>query len=497
MPRALLPVTKQDLSFLGILKLIFRSVYIHMRWKVFFILAAALLAGGLQTLTPKLLQMIIDLLLYPETSLSSFSFGTLLSLYFLAFLGAAVLSFISGRVVYAMATRIEDYWRYRALDTYYQLPLSWHDKRDSGENGSRMERAGGAIHSLIAEIFGHDIVISFFTLLIVLIVAFLQSPVIGIIFLLPLPLYIFVTYTLSRRIAKGQARLNKLADKAQRTLFDGCANVRTAKAFGRESHEVALYAQRWDKYHREDNAVERIWLQQSIFQTAIEAFSRIAFLSFSVYSFSQGTMTVGQIVMFLTYQQMSFTPLTLLTWVFTRVRRMVKRASQLFDLASQPDSLADKPRARSLHPLKQSFAFDHVSFAYQGKVSALHDVSFIVRRGQTVALVGRSGAGKSTLALLALRFYDPHSGAILWDGQDLRNFTRTSLRKHISYIPQDPTLFHRTIFENIAYGLEHPSRQAVLAAAKMAHAHEFILRTPQGYRSFVGERGVKLSGGQR
>ncbi len=488
-------VIKRDLTFLGILHLILKSLFHSFRWHFFGVLVVAALAGGLQALTPRILQEIIDLLLEGQSTLSAFIW--LLPLYLVTYLGATFFDFMSGKVVYYLATKIEDYWRYRALHRYFQLPLSWHDQHESGEIGARIDRAGTAIYSIIAELFGHNIIVSVFTLLFILIFTFAQEPLVGLIFVLPLPLYGMVTYVLSKKIAKGQTKLNKLADRAQRTLFDACGNIRTVKSFGREQEEVALYAKQWDTYHANDYAVERLWLRQSVFQTGIEAVSRVALLVFCVYSFVNGTLSVGQIVMFLTYQQLSFSPLTLLTYVFTRVRRLVKRASQLFKITAEQDPMADVEHAVVLPPLKKKITFDHVTFRYHGKIHALMDVTFDLPRGKTVALVGRSGAGKSTIALLALRFYDPDDGSILWDGFDIRRATRMSLRQRISYIPQDPVLFNRSIYENIAYGAKHVQRRDVLRAAKLAHAHDFILKTPKGYESVVGERGVKLSGGQR
>ena len=489
------PVTKADLSFLGILKRIFASLFARFKWQFLFVLLMAIIAGGLQALTPKILQQIIDLLLAGTTTPKTFYW--LLPIYFFVYLGAAYFNFITGKIVYYLATKIEDAWRYLALHKYYQLPVTWHDQHESGEIGSRIDRAGTAIFSIISELFGHNIIVSLFTLFFILVLTFWQAPIIGAIFLIPLPLYGIVTYVISRRIAKGQARLNKLADRSQRTLFDGCGNARTVKAFGHEEQEVALYAKRWGTYHEQDYRVERLWLRQEIYQTTIEAISRVFLLAFCVYSYMKGVLSVGQIVMFLSYQQLSFSPLTLLTYVFTRVRRLVKRASQLFRIMAEDDPMADVEGAVELPALRNEILFDHVTFKYHGKIETLSDVSFALPSGKTVALVGRSGAGKSTIALLALRFYDPDEGRILWDGIDLRDATRNSLRRRVSYIPQDPTLFNRTIYENIAYSAPHAKKEDVVKAAKLAHAHDFILKTPMGYESVVGERGVKLSGGQR
>jgi ABC-type multidrug transport system fused ATPase/permease subunit len=223
---------------------------------------------------------------------------------------------------------------------------------------------------------------------------------------------------------------------------------------------------------------------------------RVLLITLSFYAIANSQMTVGTLVMLMTYQGLLFGPLGHLNSVFARLRRVVSRSAGLFEIMREEDSMQDSKGAKDIKPLHHEIDAKGVSFQY-GKSPTLVDINLSLKRGTTTALVGRSGSGKSTLTLLLLRFHDPVDGKISWDGHNLREATRASLRKQIALVPQDTALFNRSVRENIAYGKPGASLEEVITAAKRAHAHEFITQLPNGYDSIVGERGVKLSGGQR
>ncbi len=411
--------------------------------------------------------------------------------------GGAVFRFAASKVSFYIATQVEDRWRYVGLRHYYELQLAWHDQHDSGEVGSKIDKGGSSIFVIIYELMGHSLMVSFITLILVLLYTLWKYPLISMFLLFPIPIYILVTYFLSQKIVAGQAKLNILAEDASRTLYDGVANVRGVKAFGKEKEETQNYAKRWSGYHTFEYGVERLWFIQDFCQTMIETMMRTIVLGYCVYATFQGILTVGEVILIVNYQQMTFAPLAQLNQLFTRIRRNVKRTSQLFDIIAEDDALKDKSNAIPLKPLQKGITLENVHFEYAGRIAALHGLNVHIPAGTTTALVGRSGAGKSTLALLLMRFYDPEEGRILFDGIDLRNTKKASLRKHIAWIPQDTSLFNRTIKENIAYGKQHVSLEEIETAARLAHAHDFIMKTTKGYQSLIGERGVKLSGGQR
>lgn len=487
-------VTEKDMSFLKVLKVVFRSVWKEFPFKFFQFLLVAGLAGLLMTVAPKILQQVIDLII-KGTDIKSFSI--LFAVYGFCLFGGAILKFLASKISFYLATQIEDKWRYAALRHYYKLYLAWHDLHDSGEIGNKLDKGGSAVFVIIHDLFGNNLLVSLVTLVLVIAYTSWLIPLFSIFLIAPIPIYIGVTYIISKKIVEGQAKLNKLADKANRTLFDGVANVRTVKAFGKEMEEVNLYAKKWSGYHNFEYGVERLWFTQDFLQTAIEVSMRTALLVYCVYAAINGSLTVGQITLLISYQQMTFAPLVQMNSLFTRIRRNAKRITHMFEIMAEEDKLKDAPDAVSINTLRKELKLNKLGFEYSGKIAALHDISITVPVGTTTALVGRSGAGKSTLALLLMRFYDPENGSITFDGVDLRKIKRNSLRKQMAWIPQDTSLFNRTIRENIAYGKENTSQKEIEDAAKLANAHEFILKTTKGYNSIIGERGVRLSGGQR
>jgi ABC-type multidrug transport system fused ATPase/permease subunit len=483
-------------DFWDVLKQIFKSAWERFPGLILLATLLAIISAVMTTLAPKLLQRITDLLIQNPSIAVEPQFWRL------AFMlgGATLLSilawFFTSKISFYIATQVEDHWRYRVLRHFYRLPVHWHDQKDSGEVGSRMDRGGSAIYIIINDLVGQNLFISVITLFIVLIAAIIAAPKFWWIFILPLPIYLVFTYLISKRMSQYQEELNDLAHDAGRSLYDGISNVRSVKSFGKENEETGRYEKKWSKYHQHEYTTERIEFTRTSVQNFIEISMRVVLLIFCFYAVVSGEMTVGTMLMLITYQQLIFGPMTYLSNIFSRFRRVARRAAAMMDILLEDDPLADKPKAQELPDLQKEIEIKEVSFHY-GKLAALEGVSFRIKAGTTTAFVGRSGSGKSTLSMLLLRFYDPSSGAILWDGIDLRDATRSSLRKQVSLVPQDTSLFNRTIKENIAYGRPGATDEEVVDAAKRAHAHEFILKLPHGYDAIIGERGVKLSGGQR
>lgn len=488
-------VTENDIGFTQVLKIILRSVWGDFKKYVIAFTLLAITAGILTTLAPKILQQIIDLLL--SRSGWQASFWKLLGTYCAVLFAGELAKFAASKVSFYIATQVEDKWRYAALMHYYKLYFAWHDKHDSGWIGNRIDKGGSAVYTVVHELMGDRLLVSAITLIFVLAYSFWLFPLFGIILLLPIPLHIIVTYLISQKIAKGQAKLNILSDVANKTLYDGVANVRAVKSFGNEEQETTHYANKWSSYHIFEYGVEKLWFMQSFTQSAIEIPLRTLMLAYCVYATLKGTITVGQILLIISYQQMTFAPLQQLNQLFTRLKRNAKKIEHLFEIIAEQDLLKDVPNAKKIAPLKENIKLTNVNFEYSGKVDALHNINLQINAGTTTALVGRSGAGKSTLALLLMRFYDPTKGSITYDRIDLRDIQRDSLRKQMAWIPQDTSLFNRTIKENISYGKQNATEKEIETAAKLAHAHEFIMKTPKKYDSIIGERGVKLSGGQR
>lgn len=490
-----IPVTKEQVTFKGVLELLVQSVWKYLKFPAIGILLAGAVSGLFQLAAPRLLQQIVDGLTHGTLSLSH---GSLLAgLIGLFALIAAFFFVVAEKLSFYIATQVEDIWRYTALLKFYNLPLKWHDRHDSGEVGAKIDRGGGAIYEVIYEIFGQNLIVLFITLFFVIGYTLWAYPLFALIFIVPIPVYILVTKIISTRVVKAQIIINRLDHSASRTFYDGVGNLRYVKTFGKEKEETQAYADIWSKYHTLEYKQQKDRTLQSLLQKIIETLMRAVLLVVGIVAVKNHTLSIGELVLLISYQQLSFSPLEKLTSVFTRLGRVTKRASRLFDLAAETDALADVPDAVSLPLLYKEIRFENVHFEYSKRLHTMHDVSVCFKKGTTTAIVGRSGAGKTTLALLLLRFYDPDKGRITWDDIDLRSAQRASLRKRTALILQDTTLFNRTIAQNISYSNPHAGKKEVERAAKLAHAHEFITQLPKGYRSIVGERGVRLSGGQR
>jgi ATP-binding cassette subfamily B protein len=210
-----------------------------------------------------------------------------------------------------------------------------------------------------------------------------------------------------------------------------------------------------------------------------------------------GRMTIGDLVLINGFMLQLYVPLNFLGVIYREIKQALTDMDRMFRLLEQHREIADTPDARPLRVTGAQLRFDHVNFGYDPRRQVLFDVDFTVSAGTTCAVVGATGSGKSTLARLLFRFYDVQAGVITIDGQDIRAVTQQSLRTAIGIVPQDTVLFNDTIEYNIAYGRPGASREEVIAAARSAHIHDFIARLPDGYDSKVGERGLKLSGGEK
>ena len=291
--------------------------------------------------------------------------------------------------------------------------------------------------------------------------------------------------------------MNDMDSKANTKAIDSLLNYETVKYFGNEAYE----ANRYDENLRgwEDAAVRN---QTSLAalnagQSAIIAIGVTVLMLLAANGVVKGTMTLGDLVLVNVFMLQLYMPLHFLGFVYREIKHSLADMEKMFGLIAQSTEIADAPGAPDLIITKAAVRFEKVNFSYESKRQILFDVSFAIPPGHTVAVVGPSGAGKSTLSRLLFRFYDVNGGQISIDGQDIRTVTQKSLRSHIGIVPQDTVLFNDSIFYNIAYGRPDASRDEVVEAARVAHIHEFITSLPDGYDTTVGERGLKLSGGEK
>lgn len=330
-----------------------------------------------------------------------------------------------------------------------------------------------------------------------LIVLFMTSTQLAVVLSVWLTIYVYVSYVLAKRCrvyAKDFAEARSLVTGK---IVDSVTNVMNAKMFARRRFEEDYLTDYLN--HEVDHALRTFWYMEKLrwFQFSAAMVLMIAMVGYALKIWSEGGMYVGDFAMVASLAIMLIDAARGLSRSFLEFFEYIGNISDGVSTFIQPHEIIDKPGAHALQVTQGEIAFRDVTFSYREGLQVFDHLTITIDPGQQVGLVGFSGSGKSTFVNLILRLFEPQAGVIAIDGQDILGVTQDSLRENVSMIPQEPMLFHRSLMENIRYGRLDASDDEVVEAAKKAHAHDFILRTEQGYASLVGERGVKLSGGQR
>ena len=388
-----------------------------------------------------------------------------------------------------------------ALETFehlHRLSLRFHLERQTGGMSRDIERGVRGIESLIAYSL-YSIVPTLIEVLLVLTILGVKfDKWYAIITLLALATYIYFTVTITEWRTKFRKQVNEFDSSAHSRAIDSLLNYETVKYFGNEGFEAKRYDENLDKLR-----VARIKAQNSlsalnIGQQIIIAVALVGMLWRATQGVVDGRMTLGDLVMINAFMIQLYIPLNFLGVIYREIKQSLTDLERMFELLEKQREVADAPAAKELH-LAQTpeVRFEKVVFAYEADRPILHGISLTIPAGKTVAVVGPSGSGKSTLARLLFRFYDVQDGAIRIDGQEIKQLTQDSVRRAIGIVPQDTVLFNDTVYYNIAYGQTSASKTQVEEAARSARIHDFIVSTPQGYDTMVGERGLKLSGGEK
>ncbi len=314
---------------------------------------------------------------------------------------------------------------------------------------------------------------------------------------LTIAVYVWFTFKVTEMRVKIRIEMNEKDTDANQKAIDSLLNFETVKYFTAEKLEAARYDVSMEGY--EDAAIRTsvslAWL--NLGQTVILSIGLIAAMWMAAVGVQNGTMTVGQFVAVNAYMIQLTMPLNFLGTVYREIRQSLVDMREMFVLLDQPPEVLDKKGAKALQVGNADLKFEDVHFAYEKERAILKGVDITVPGGKTLAIVGPSGSGKSTISRLLFRFYDVGQGAIRIDGQDVRDITQESLRAAIGVVPQDTVLFNDTILYNIAYGRDGASEEEIIDAARAAQIHDFISALPDGYETMVGERGLKLSGGEK
>src|SRR5690606_33325187 len=385
----------------------------------------------------------------------------------------------------------------RVFRHLHSLSLRFHLNRQTGGMTRDIERGTRGIASLVSYTLYSILPTIIEVVLVIGYLALNYDIWFSVITAIALTVYIVFTIVVTEWRTNFRRTMNELDSKANVKAIDSLINYETVKYFGNEDYEARRYDEGLQRY---ETAAVKSQTSLSVLNTGQSAIIAIAvtlILWRATQGVIQGTMTVGDLVLVNAFMIQLYIPLNFLGVIYREIKQCLADMERLFSLLDQHREVADTPDARPLEIADGTVHFSHVNFSYETKRQILFDVDFTIAGGHTTAVVGHSGSGKSTLSRLLFRFYDVDSGRITIDGQDIREVTQTSLRDAIGIVPQDTVLFNDTIAYNIAYGKPCASREAVIEAARAAYIHDFIESLPDGYDTMVGERGLKLSGGEK
>ncbi len=379
----------------------------------------------------------------------------------------------------------------------HALSLRFHLERQTGGMTRDIERGTRAVHSLISYSL-YSIVPTLIEVTMVLVLLAVKFDAwFAWITIAALVLYITFTITVTEWRTKFRKQMNELDSTAHSRAIDSLLNYETVKYFNNEDFEARRYDENLERLRRVALKSQTTLSMLNTGQQMIIATALVLMLWRATQGVVDGRLTLGDLVMVNAFMIQLYIPLNFLGVIYREIKQALTDLDKMFTLLDRNREVDDVAGAKALVVSQGAVRFDHVSFAYEPARPILHDVSFEIPPGKTVAVVGPSGAGKSTLARLLYRFYDIDSGHISIDGQELRSVTQSSLRSAIGIVPQDTVLFNDTVEYNIAYGRPGATREEVEGAARAAHIHAFISATPKGYETMVGERGLKLSGGEK
>ena len=501
-PSPALPVTapaQTPVSDWATLKRLFPYLWEY-KWRVVAALSFMVGAKLANVGVPLLLKELIDALTPQPSGAQMLMVVPLALLFGYGLLRLSVSAFTELReLVFAAAT--QGAARKIALQTFehlHHLSLRFHLERQTGGMSRDIERGVRGIESLIAYSL-YSIVPTLIEVVLVLTILGMKfDKWYAIITLLALAMYIYFTVTVTEWRTQFRKQVNEFDSGAHTRAIDSLLNYETVKYFGNEAFEAKRYDENLNKLRQARIKAQNSLSALNIGQQLIIAVALVAMLWRATEGVVQGRMSLGDLVMINAFMIQLYIPLNFLGVIYREIKQSLTDLERMFGLLEKNREVADLPSAQPLQ-LEHSpeVRFEHVHFAYEPDRPILHGISLTIPAGKTVAVVGPSGSGKSTLARLLFRFYDVQQGAIRIDGHELRQLTQDSVRQAIGIVPQDTVLFNDTVYYNIAYGNTQASRAQVEEAATSARIHEFISSTPLGYDTMVGERGLKLSGGEK
>ena len=474
-----------------------------LRWRVVWALVALVIAKIITLAVPIAYKAIVDLLTGEATGNQITAIGLAASPVFL------IIAYGVGRVMMVVFAQFRDVWftavaqhavRELANRTFrhlHALSLRFHLERRTGGLNRVIERGVTGVDTIVRMAVLNSIPTAVELAMIAGMVAYYFGWIYVVVVLVTVGLYVWFTFWASDLRIAIRRDMNDSDTEAHAKAVDSLLNYETVKYFGNEDHEARRFDASMARYERA--AIRTYtslgWLNTG--QAVIFTLGTVACMLLAARDVAGGTLTIGGFVMINAILMQLYLPLNFMGMVYREIKQGLIDIETMFTLLHEPPEIVDRPGAKPLRVDKGEIRFENVSFAYDPERQILKNVSFEVPAGKMVAIVGPSGAGKSTISRILFRFYELSGGRVLIDGQNISDAQQRSLRAAIGMVPQDTVLFNDTIEYNIRYGRPEASEREVREAARLAQIHDFIMALPQGYDSLVGERGLKLSGGEK
>ncbi|MGQ8775758.1 ABCB family ABC transporter ATP-binding protein/permease [Serratia sp. NA_112.1] len=448
------------------------------------------------TLVPLAYKAMIDSLSGETAKILAIPIGLILA-YGVARIGGALFEELRNVMFVHVSQNATRLLGLRVFRQLHALSLRFHLERQTGGLSLSIERGTQAVATVLSRLLFSIFPILFEITLVAVIMWHLLNGWFALAILLTVGCYILFTVMAVSWRSRFRRELNQANADANTKSIDSLLNYETVKYFGNEDFEAERFNMSRRLYEYAAIKNQFSFTALNLGQTAIISIGLIVMMAMAAQGIVQGRMTIGDFVLVNAYLLQLYQPLNFFGFIYAEVRQALIDMENMFDLLQEEQEIVDRPDAKALHLTAGEVSFDSVSFGYDARRPILKNVSFTIPAGNTVAVVGASGAGKSTLSRLLFRFYDVSGGSVSIDGQDIRSLKQASLRAAIGIVPQDTVLFNDTLGYNIGYGKTGSSQEEIERAARLAHIHEFIVSLPDGYQTRVGERGLKLSGGEK
>jgi ABC-type multidrug transport system fused ATPase/permease subunit len=460
--------------------------------KVYFIISIALFSSAISAFIPYIYGKLVDLAIKPSTELILI-LKILGAWLFLTLISNWVNRYVDRKGSIIGAKSSNDL----VLEITYhilKLPMGFHKEKRMGEILQRVGRASDYFESIVNQAI-FDLIPGFLRVIVALVILALVEWHLSLAIFVMIILYLAATFIKTKSIIKTQRKMNKAYEKGFGDLYNSTLNIGVVKSSVAENIENKRNAGNFDRIVSRVQDFMNAWLGMSAWQQTILGFGFVFVFGLGIIFLRENIISAGVMVMFIGYTSLVIQPISQLSNNYRMIKRgmvVIERALKL--LKVNPEKYAE---GKELKQVKGEVAFENVSFKYKKKQMVLKDVNFTVNPGEVVALVGESGVGKTTMMDLLSRYIDPIKGKILIDGCDIQEVNLHSLRKNIAIVPQEISLFNDTVKNNIIYGKRSANMKKIIEVSQAANAHEFIMKLPKKYEQLVGERGVKLSTGQK